>query len=118
MIPSTGNHPKSSRETFAPNDADRSPGGHRHVIKFNADHKTVISPATAHLGHARRTGGQEWLAVNNYGQPVATIWSPYLGSPGIFRCEPLPHARYVDAVEGEDFTAVLDYALNHFSPAH
>lgn len=75
------------------------------------------SAATAHLGLARRTGPGEWLALDNYGQPVATIWAPYLGRPVTFRCDPLPNARYVDAVEADDFSIVLDYALNNFTRA-
>jgi hypothetical protein len=89
----------------------------RDPLGFNPGRDTFTSPATAHLGKARRTGEGEWVAVDNYGRPVATIWSPYLGRPDTFRCDPLPHARYVDAVEADDFAAVLDYALNNFSPA-
>lgn len=58
------------------------------------------------------------MAVDSDGHPVATIWSPYLRRPETFRCDPLPQAQYVDAVEADSFTAVLDYALNNFSPAH
>lgn len=81
------------------------------------DRDTYTSPASAHLGQGRRTAKGEWMAVDNYGRPVATIWSPYLGYPHTFRCDPLPHARYVDAVEADDFSVVLDYALSNFSPA-
>lgn len=87
------------------------------MIGFNPDHGTFTSPATAHLGQARRIGEGEWAAVDNYGRPVATIWSPYLGRPDTFRCDPLPHTQYVDAGESDDFTVVLDYALNNFGPA-
>jgi hypothetical protein len=82
---------------------------------FNWAQDTFTSPTTAHLGHARRSGEKEWVALDNYGRPVATIWTPYLGSPGTFRCDPLPHARWVDAVEADDFSTILDYALNNFS---
>ncbi|MEY9776454.1 ornithine cyclodeaminase family protein [Arthrobacter sp. MW3 TE3886] len=89
----------------------------RSPLGFHSDRDTFASPATAHLGQARRAGEGEWVAVDNYGRPVATIWSPYLGRPNTFRCDPLPHARYVDAVEADDFSVVLDYALNNFSTA-
>jgi hypothetical protein len=56
--------------------------------------------------------------VDNYGQPVATIWTPYLSRPGTFRCDPLPSACYDDAVEADDFSIVLDYALNNFTRVH
>lgn len=56
--------------------------------------------------------------MDNYSRPVATIWSPYLGRPETFRCDPLLHAQCIDAVEADDFAAVLDYALNNFDPAH
>jgi hypothetical protein len=102
----------ASRDTTAASRTDRE------LLGFNPGRDTFTSPTSAHLGKARRTGEGEWVAVDNYGQPVATIWSPYLGRPDTFRCDPLPHARYVDAVEADDFTAVLDYALNNFSPAH
>lgn len=69
--------------------------------------------ATAHLGQARRTRPGEWVAVDNYGQPVATIWTPYLSRPGTSRCDPLPSARYVDAVEADDFSIVFDYSIPH-----
>ncbi|MBT2522520.1 hypothetical protein [Arthrobacter sp. ISL-28] len=82
------------------------------------DQDTFTSPATAHLGQARRTGEGEWVAVDKGGHPVATIWSPYLRRPETIRCDPLPHSRYVDAVEADNFTAVLDYALNNFSTAY
>lgn len=105
-----------SPNTTAPRDTaayrtDRDP------LDFNPGRDTFTSPATAHLGKARRTGEGEWIAMDNYGRPVATIWSPYLGRPDTFRCDPLPHARYVDAVEADDFSAVLDDALNNFSAA-
>lgn len=79
---------------------------------------SFTSVATAHLGQARRTGPGEWLAVDNDGQPMATIWSPYLSRPATFRCDPLPSASYVDAVEADDFSSVLDYALKNFTRAH
>jgi len=85
---------------------------------FSPAQEPFTSAATAHLGQARRTGPGEWVAVDNYGQPVATIWRPYLSSPDTFRCDPLPHACYVDAVEANDFSSVLDYALNNFTRAH
>lgn len=85
---------------------------------FHSSQDPLTSPATAHLGHARRTRPGEWVAVDNYGRPVATIWTPYLSRPGTFRCDPLPNACYVDAVEADDFSIVLDYALNNFSGAH
>jgi hypothetical protein len=105
---------------------DRSHGGeadgHRNgsgdLSEFGLEQDIFTSPATAHLGQARRTGEREWLAVDNYGQPVATIWTPYRGRPGTFRCNPLLHILYVDAVEADDFKIVLDYALNDFSPLH
>lgn len=56
--------------------------------------------------------------MDNYGQAVATIWSPYLGRPDTFRCDPPPLVRHVDAVEADDFSVVLDYALNSFTIAH
>jgi hypothetical protein len=84
---------------------------------FDQMPSTISSSRSAHLGHAYRNGEREWVAVDNYGRPVATIWTPYLGRPGTFRCDPLPHARYVHAVEAEDFSTVLDYALNNFSAA-
>ncbi|QDG68439.1 hypothetical protein NIBR502772_21505 [Pseudarthrobacter sp. NIBRBAC000502772] len=87
------------------------------MIGFNPDHGTFTSPTTAHLGQARRIREGEWVAVDNYGRPVATIWSPYLERPDTFRCDPLPHTQYVDAGEANDFTVVLDYALNNFGPA-
>lgn len=88
------------------------------MIGFIPDKDTFTSPATAHLGQACRTGEGEWVVVDNDGRPVATIWSPYLRRPETFRCDPLPHAGYVDAVEANNFTAVLDYALNNFSAAY
>ena len=88
------------------------------MIGSNHDQDTFTSPATAHLGQARRTGEGEWVVVDNDGHPVATIWSPYLRRPETFRCDPLPHALFADAVEADNFTAVLDYALSNYSPAH
>jgi len=88
------------------------------MTAFHPSRDEFVSPATAHLGQARRTSPGEWVAVDNYGQPVATIWTPYLDRPDIFRCDPLPNARYVDAVEADDFSTVLDYALNNFTRAH
>lgn len=35
----------------------------------------------------------------------------------VSRCDTLPHARYVYAVEADNFSVVLDYALNNFSTA-
>jgi hypothetical protein len=61
---------------------------------FDQMPSTISSSRSAHLGHAYRNGEREWVAVDNYGRPVATIWTPYLGRPGTFRCDPLPHARY------------------------
>lgn len=88
------------------------------MTALSPSHDSFTSVATAHLGQARRTGPGEWLAVDNYGQPVATIWTPHLGDPDTFRCDPLPNASYVDAVEADDFSTVLDYALNNFTRAH
>ncbi|MDQ0078676.1 hypothetical protein J2S97_003875 [Arthrobacter oryzae] len=88
------------------------------MTAFNHRTDPFTSVATAHLGQACRTGPEEWVAVDNYGQPVATIWTPYLCRPGTFRCDPLPSACYVDAVEADDFSVVLDYALNNFTRAH
>jgi hypothetical protein len=85
---------------------------------FDPNRDTFTSPTSAHLGQARRIGEREWAAVDNYSRPVATIWSPYLGRPESFRCDPLPHAQYIDAVEADDFAVVLDYALKNFDPAH
>jgi hypothetical protein len=87
------------------------------MSKLHADQDTFTSPATAHLGYARRTAEKEWSAVDNNGQAVATIWSPYPWRPDTFRCDPLPQARYVDAVEADDFSIILDYALNNFTLA-
>jgi hypothetical protein len=55
---------------------------------------------------------------DNYGQPVATISTPYRRRPVTVRCDPLPTACYVDAVEADDFSIVLDYALNNFTRTH
>lgn len=88
------------------------------MTAFHPSQDQFTSPSTAHLGQARRTGPGEWVALDNYGQPVATIWMPYLGQPATYRCDPLPNAPYVDAVEADDFSIVLDYALNNFSTAH
>lgn len=88
------------------------------MTAFHADRDPFTSLASAHLGQARKTRPGEWVAVDNYGQPVATIWTPYLSRPDTFRCDPLPHAWYVDAVEADDFSTVLDYALNNYTRAH
>jgi hypothetical protein len=87
------------------------------MTAFHPSQDPFTSLATAHLGQARRTRPGEWVAVDNYGQPVATIWTPYLSRPDTFRCDPLPNACYVDAVEADDFSIVLDYALNNFTRA-
>lgn len=88
------------------------------MTAFHPSQDQFTSLATAHLGQARMTRPGEWVAVDNYGQPVATIWTPYLSRPGTFRCDPLPDACYVDAVEADDFSTVLDYALKNFTRAH
>ena len=76
------------------------------------------SLSSAHLGQARMSRPREWVAVDNYGQPVATIWTPYLSRPDTFRCDPLPNACYLDSVEADDFSIVLDYALKNFTRAY
>ena len=87
------------------------------MTSFHPSQDQFTSPATAHLGQARRTGPGEWVALDNYGQPVATIGWPYLGRPATYRCDPRPKAPYADAVEADNFSIVLDYALNNFSRA-
>jgi hypothetical protein len=72
----------------------------------------VTSEATAHIGYAVRSGEREWIVKDHHGHSIATIWSP---CPGTFRCDPWPHILYEDAVEAEDFSIVLDYALNTFT---
>lgn len=48
------------------------------------------TPATAHLGRARRTGDRQWVAEDNNGQPVAIIRRGDPTLPAVFRCEPTP----------------------------
>lgn len=76
------------------------------------------SPATAHLGSARRVTEEEWVVLDNYGMGVGTIWTPYLWQPGVYRCDPLPGAPAVAGHESCHFGQVLDHALQHFSRAH
>lgn len=43
------------------------------MIGLIPDQDTFTSPATAHLGQARRTGEAKWVAVDNDGNLAATI---------------------------------------------
>jgi hypothetical protein len=75
------------------------------------------TPATAHLGRARRTGDRQWVAEDNNGQAVAIIRRGDPTLPAVFRCEPTPDVHYADTVEAESLSLVLNYALNNFSLA-
>lgn len=82
---------------------------------FQHYEELITSEATAHLGHALRTGEKEWKVMDHYGNSLATIFSPARAMPQTFRCDPSTNVRYLDAVEAEDFMTLLDYALKNFS---